>query len=104
MTRGGALMDSFSAPPLALSSLEIAETFPKTKGLALVEHGTRCGKTGCRCTRGELHPTVYLRWRENGRQCRRYVRQVDRDAVRTIIDERREERRRSRLDHALALM
>ena len=44
-------MDSLSPAALSRSSLEIAETFPKTMGLALVEHGTRCGKSGCRCTR-----------------------------------------------------
>lgn len=28
---------------------------------SLVEQGRRCGKTGCRCSRGELHgPYVYL--------------------------------------------
>ena len=82
----------------------MAQTFPKTTGLTLVEHGTRCGATSCRCTRGELHPTAYLRWRANGRQRRRYVRQSDRDAVRALLETRRDERRRERLDHAIGMM
>jgi hypothetical protein len=97
-------MDSLATPARARSSLEIAQTFPKTTGLALVEHGTRCGAKGCRCTRGELHPTAYLRWREHGRQYRRYVRQSDRDAVRAILDRRRQERFQERFDHAVGMM
>ena len=43
----------------------------------------RCGKPSCRCRRGELHgPYYYRRWREGGRQRRRYVRAQDADAVR----------------------
>ena len=97
-------MESLSPAALARSPLEIAETFPKAMGLAFVEHGGRCGTKGCRCTRGELHPTAYLRWRENGRQRRLYVRQDDRDAVRAIIARRRHERVQERLNHADGMM
>ena len=42
----------------------LAKGLPDLEGLlrgSLVEQGRRCGKTGCRCTRGELHgPYVYL--------------------------------------------
>jgi hypothetical protein len=35
----------------------------------------RCGKPACRCVRGERHgPYLYRRWREDGRQRRRYVK------------------------------
>lgn len=84
-------MDSLPTPPAARPPLEVCETFPKTFGLALVEHGTRCGKPGCRCARGETHPTAYLRWREDGRQRRRYVRRADLPAVRAAMARRRSE-------------
>jgi uncharacterized protein DUF6788 len=42
----------------------LAKGLPDLEGLlrgSLVEQGRRCGKAGCRCTRGELHgPYVYL--------------------------------------------
>jgi hypothetical protein len=42
----------------------LAKGLPDLEGLlrgSLVEQGRRCGKVGCRCTRGELHgPYVYL--------------------------------------------
>jgi hypothetical protein len=84
-------MDSLTRPSAARSPIEIAETFPKAFGLALVEHGTRCGKAGCRCARGDLHPTAYLRWRVEGRQRRRYVRRADLPAVRAAMGRRRAE-------------
>jgi hypothetical protein len=37
-----------------------------------------CGKPGCRCAVGALHgPYWYRRWREGGRQRRRYIRREE---------------------------
>lgn len=48
----------------------------------------RCGKPSCRCARGARHgPYVYLRWREGGRQRRRYVRAADADGNRAALAE-----------------
>ena len=49
----------------------------------LVPEGVRCGRSPCRCERGERHgPYWYLRWRDStGRQRRAYV---PRDRLRTI--------------------
>jgi len=91
------LTDAGSAPAVT----ELAETFPKIP--ALVAHGTRCGKPNCCCTRGLLHPTHYLRWREGTVQRRRYVRAADVPAVRAILEKRRAERRAERLALALSL-
>jgi hypothetical protein len=91
--RNGFLADG--APP-ARAIIEFAKTFPKIP--ALVEQRTRCGKACCRCNRGDLHgPVVYLRWREGGRQRRRYVRRADVDAVRAVLERRRAERVRERI-------
>jgi hypothetical protein len=42
----------------------LARSLPDVEGLisgAVVEQGRRCGKEGCRCTRGELHgPYTYV--------------------------------------------
>ena len=91
-------MDCFPAQALARPALEWLEAFPKTQGLAYVEHGTRCGKPGCRCAGGELHPTRYLRWRDGGRQHRRYVRRDEAEQVRAAVELRRRERARDRTD------
>ncbi len=77
-----------------------AETFPKIP--ALVGHGTRCGKPRCRCTRGELHRTQYLRWREGAVQRRRYVQARDVPRVRAILERRRARRQQERLDWLVA--
>ena len=43
----------------------------------------RCGKPNCRCSRGDWHgPYLYRRWREGGRQRRRYVKPSDAERVR----------------------
>jgi len=82
-------------------AIEIAETCPKIP--ALVAYTTRCGKPTCRCTRGLLHPTQYLRWREGSVQRRRYVWAADVPAVRAILEKRREQRRADRLAFSLSL-
>jgi aminoglycoside phosphotransferase (APT) family kinase protein len=73
------------------SPQEIAETLHKTP--ALVQVRTRCGKTGCRCTTGQLHgPYTVMSWREGTVQRRRYVREEDIPAVRAIIEQRQSAR------------
>jgi len=43
----------------------------------------RCGRPGCKCSRGELHgPYFYLFWREGRKLKKRYVRRADVAAVR----------------------
>lgn len=87
-----------SLPPQAPRELiELVQSFPKMQGCALVQHGTRCGKTGCRCRRGQLHPTAYLRWREGGRQRRRYVRRADIEPVQAIVAQRHREQALERI-------
>jgi hypothetical protein len=39
----------------------------------LLERQRKCGKEGCRCTRGELHQSLYLAVSENGRTRQLYV-------------------------------
>jgi hypothetical protein len=50
----------------------------------------RCGKPTCRCTSGMLHgPYWHLRWRDRGRQRRRYVPCKQVDATRAALEQRR---------------
>ena len=45
-----------------------------------------CGKPACCCARGLRHgPYWSLRWREGGRQHRRYVRPADLESVRASL-------------------
>jgi hypothetical protein len=76
-----------------------AETLAKTlyKTPALVGHRVRCGKPHCRCATGQGHgPYWFLHWRDGGTQRRRYVRQADVAAVRTVIERRRAVAREAR--------
>jgi hypothetical protein len=51
-----------------------------------------CGKPACRCIHGALHgPYWTLRWREHGRQRRRYVRPDDLERVRVGLHEWRQQ-------------
>ena len=67
-------------------------TLPKTEALtgSLQVEYKRCGKPGCRCASGAPHgPYVSRRWREGGRQRRRYVRPADLDDVREALARQR---------------
>ena len=98
----GVQMDCLPAPTRRPSAREIAETFHKTP--ALVAYRVRCGKANCRCRQGELHgPYWFLRWREGGRQRRRYVKVDELAAVRAVIERRHAEERADRLARVRAL-
>ena len=80
-------------------ALHLAETFHKKP--ALVTQYTRCGKATCRCNDGRLHgPYAVLRWREGGRQRRRYVKRADVERVRAVVGRRRSERAALRAEFA----
>ncbi|MCI0458552.1 MAG: hypothetical protein L0Z62_16435 [Gemmataceae bacterium] len=68
------------------------ETLPKTgplPGVVCVQW-RRCGRTTCRCARGELHGPYFCRfWREGGRLKKVYVRRADVDKVRSRCQARR---------------
>jgi len=86
----------------ARDAIDVAKTLYKIP--VLLTTWTRCGKPTCRCTAGRLHgPYHALHWREGTIQRRRYVKAADVPAVRAILRQRWEERRRERLEHALGL-
>ena len=65
----------------------LARSLPDMEGLisgSVVEQGRRCGKEGCRCTRGELHgPYTYVVLpRDRGRTRTVYVPASSAEAVR----------------------
>jgi hypothetical protein len=52
------------------------ESFPLLAG-SLVKQYVNCGKSGCRCQRGQKHgPLFYLYWKEQGRSRSLYVPRV----------------------------
>jgi hypothetical protein len=66
------------------------DSLPKITALpgVLLANSVRCGKSTCRCARGELHgPYWYRRWREGGRQRRQYVTAADTERVRAALAE-----------------
>lgn len=53
----------------------------------------RCGKSNCRCARGDLHEGYYyFFWRLGRRQMKLYVRREDVATVRAVIEARRHTR------------
>jgi len=84
------------------ATLEVAKSLYKTP--ALVCHRVRCGKLTCHCVEGQRHgPYWFLHWREGAVQRRRYVRQVDVEAVRAVVVGRRRDDREMRRAVALAV-
>ncbi len=82
--------DVSPAPRRAGCHTKNGDPLPKIAPLpgVLLANPVRCGKPSCRCARGELHgPYLYRRWREGGRQRRRYVRARDVGEVRAALAE-----------------
>lgn len=50
----------------------------------------RCGRSNCRCARGETHEAFYRFWWEDGRLRKAYVRRADLESVRAGCDRWRE--------------
>jgi hypothetical protein len=76
---------------------------------ALISNGwiskqrVRCGKSNCRCSRGDPHTGYYFFTRVDGKLTKRYIRAADVEAFRAILEAttrdrrlRRERRKESR--------
>lgn len=82
-----------------------AKVLPKTAaeitngGLYLQR--VRCGKTNCKCARGEKHSAFYFYTRRNGKLIKTYVRKSDMEAFSELVKAakvaRAERRQSSRL-------
>lgn len=78
---------SMSIRQLRARRRRLARSLPDVEGLisgSVVEQGRRCGKEGCRCSRGELHgPYTYVVLpRDGGRSRTVYVPASAAEAVR----------------------
>ena len=73
---------------------------PKTPVLpgAVCVQWRRCGKPNCRCRDGvSLHGPYYAHfWRQNGKLCKRYVRQPDVAALQQACGRHREQQAQQR--------
>ena len=80
---------------------KISKELPKIG--TVCQQWVRCGRAGCRCSRGELHgPYSYLFWREGGRVRKRYVPRAQAPAVQVACVERRERERIARREKLIA--
>lgn len=52
---------------------------------SLVERARSCGKPTCRCQRGQLHRSLYLATRHQGRRAMLYIPRVLEDTVRLWV-------------------
>ena len=71
------------------------EVLPKTLPGAVCVQRVRCGKSGCRCARGQPHLAFYRFWREGGRLRKSYVKRADLAEVRAGCEARRRASRES---------
>jgi hypothetical protein len=63
-----------AAQGTAINTGQPVRKMPPLPGVLRAEW-IRCGKAGCRCARGQRHgPYLYRRWRQDGRQRRKYVK------------------------------
>ena len=58
----------------------------------IYEQKIRCGKKGCRCTRGDMHVAHYLIYRDEGLQIKRYVRKADVAIIKQLVQRAQIER------------
>jgi hypothetical protein len=58
------------------------KTLPKMLPGEVHAQPRRCGKSNCRCVRGELHPAYFRFWTEDGRRRKAYVRRADLEETR----------------------
>lgn len=71
------------------SSLKIRDSVIPTNA-CLVTNKHHCGKSTCKCiTQGALHQSTALKYRVNGKQKIKYVRQKDVDSVRRELYQRK---------------
>ena len=62
------------------SEKKSAETTTKIEPLrgSLEQRFIRCGRSNCKCAKGELHGPYYLRrWQRRGKRCSKYVKKRD---------------------------
>ncbi len=88
-----------------------ADSLPKilryvTLGGTLQKQRVRCGKTNCKCVRGEKHEAFYLFYSRRGRQLKFYVRRDDVPKVREYVEarKRRDAALRAEMRHARAFL
>lgn len=64
-------------------------------GGVYVQH-VRCGKSNCKCARGETHTAHYFFSRRNGKLTKTYVRKADVEAFTEIVNQAKETRAQKR--------
>ena len=76
---------------------EKANSLPKSIPGTVIAQMVRCGKSSCKCARGELHgPYFYRFWRTGRRLHKTYVRKSETAAIKAACDNYRNEQREIR--------
>jgi hypothetical protein len=71
-----------------------ADSLPKILSFAaaggtLQRQRVKCGKSRCKCSRGEMHEAFYLFYSRRGKQLKFYVRRDDVAKVKKFVEERK---------------
>jgi len=64
------------------------EPLPQMRGTVHLQH-RQCGRSTCRCQRGDRHPSFYLFWRQAGHLRKRYLKADEVKLVRAACETRR---------------
>lgn len=77
------------APQMEIPPANTGETLPKILPGTVHAQWVRCGKTSCRCQRGETHGPYYYRfWREAGKLRKQYIKRQDVQSIHTLCSHR----------------
>jgi len=68
-----------------------AKLLPKTAGEitngGVYSQRVRCGKSNCKCARGEIHTAFYFFARRNGKLVKTYIRKADVESFSEIVNQ-----------------
>jgi hypothetical protein len=71
----------------------------------IYKQAVRCGKSNCKCARGEKHSAYYFFTRRDGKLSKTYIRKAELENFKQLVDraaaDRNEERRMDRDTNAL---
>jgi hypothetical protein len=74
----------------------LPKTVSEIQNGGLYSQQVRCGKTNCKCARGETHTAFYFFTRRNGKLVKFYVRKSDVEAFSVIVNQASAERAQRR--------
>jgi hypothetical protein len=80
---------------------KIRKMLPKTiweiSNGGIYKQAVRCGKSNCKCARGEKHVAYYFFTRRDGKLTKTYIRKAELEEFKQIVDRSAADRKKDRL-------